>query len=264
MDLLKLLWVDLSLHPSSSGIFLALKNSFQIHVLAELTGILDVIRAFSPGLVCFEYDYPERSGLRALQKTKARFPKLPILMLTGYHSEALAVWALRTRVWDYLVKPVSAEEVSCRIDRLSRPANIPGSNLAESEVTTTEPIPFEVRVFSPTERQITLPAVSYVEKHYSDKIELGVVSGQCGLRPGQFSRIFKKERGVTFREFLIRYRINKARELLRHPRASVTDVAFTVGFSDLSYFARIFKKHTGASPSHYRPKNGQPANSISR
>lgn len=50
-----------------------------------------------------------------MQRVKSEHPGLPMLMLTEYHSEAVAIWALRARVWDYIVKPVSVEEFSSRI-----------------------------------------------------------------------------------------------------------------------------------------------------
>ena len=68
----------------------------------------------------------------------------------------------------------------------------------------------------------------------------------------QFSRAFKREHGLTFREFLVRYRIDKARESLKNPRIRVLDSAFVAGFKDPSYFARLFKRYVGVPPSQYR------------
>jgi DNA-binding NarL/FixJ family response regulator len=63
----------------------------QLVRLAErLAAVPETIRKTSPKLLCFEYDYPELSGLRALQQAKRDHAGLPILMLTEYHSEALA------------------------------------------------------------------------------------------------------------------------------------------------------------------------------
>ena len=78
-----------------------------------------MIRRVAPQILCFEYDYPDLKGLRTLQKTKHQFPSLPVLMVTEYHSESLAVWAFRAGIWDYLVKPVAVEDILCRLDILS-------------------------------------------------------------------------------------------------------------------------------------------------
>lgn len=76
----------------------------------------------------------------------------------------------------------------------------------------------------------------------------------CELSPFQFSRNFKKENGVTFRDFVVRVRIQRAAELMRQPNVSVTEAAFGVGFNDLSYFARMFRRQLGISPSHFRTR----------
>lgn len=94
--------------------------------------------------------------------------------------------------------------------------------------------------------------LSYVEANYVEKISLATVARLCGLSPFQFSRAFKKIRGITFRDFVLEFRIERAARGLRSPDASVTDVAFGAGFNDLSYFARMFRRRFGVSPSHFR------------
>ncbi|MGH9495668.1 MAG: helix-turn-helix domain-containing protein [Candidatus Sulfotelmatobacter sp.] len=100
------------------------------------------------------------------------------------------------------------------------------------------------------------PAVTYVEHNYAAKLRMGTAARLCDLSPFQFSRSFKKENGFTFRDFVVRVRIQRAAELMRRSKVSVTDAAFGVGFNDLSYFARMFRRQLGVSPSHYRSNGG--------
>jgi hypothetical protein len=72
------------------------------------------------------------------------------------------------------------------------------------------------------------------------------------MNPFRFSRCFKKETGFTFQEYLVRLRIKEALRLLDNPNASITDISFTVGFNDTSYFSRTFKKYLNHSPSEFR------------
>ncbi|NIO38745.1 MAG: response regulator, partial [Burkholderiales bacterium] len=76
------------------------------HSDTEHVGELVARRAHGTDLVCFNFDYPDRRGLRFVRQAKIDHPSLPVVMLTVQHSEALAIWAFRTKVWDYLVKPV--------------------------------------------------------------------------------------------------------------------------------------------------------------
>ena len=64
--------------------------------------LLEVVARQDAQILCFEYDYPDAAGLRKLQEVKRYFPHLPVIMLTLQHSEALAIWAFRTQVRDYL------------------------------------------------------------------------------------------------------------------------------------------------------------------
>jgi AraC-like DNA-binding protein len=67
----------------------------------------------------------------------------------------------------------------------------------------------------------------------------------------RFSRAFHETFGLTFQDYLLRYRILEACRLLRHPDANVTKVAYSVGFNDASYFSRAFRRFIGTSPSAY-------------
>ncbi len=77
----------------------------------------------------------------------------------------------------------------------------------------------------------------------------------CSLGLFQFSRAFKRERGMTFQEYITRSRIRQAATLLRHLYAPVTDV----GFNDLSHFSRTFRRYVGIRPSEYRHGTWPPA-----
>ena len=90
------------------------------------------------------------------------------------------------------------------------------------------------------------------EQHYQEKIYISVLAKSCIISQHLFSRVFRRENGVSFRTYLVNYRLDKARELLHESQLSVGDVSFAVGFLDHSYFTRIFKKRMGLSPSDFR------------
>jgi DNA-binding NarL/FixJ family response regulator len=79
-------------------------QSFEVVQSEGTRRIDDEITRHKPAALCFEFDYPDRERLLAMQSVKRSHPRLPILMLTLGHSESLAVWAFRARVWNYLVQ----------------------------------------------------------------------------------------------------------------------------------------------------------------
>ncbi|AMD02303.1 helix-turn-helix transcriptional regulator [Halomonas chromatireducens] len=219
-----------------------------------------------PIAVCFQFDYPDFSGLTSLRETKQAAPSVPLLMITQAHSEHLAVWAFRARVWDYLVEPVDTQrfiEVMAKLYRVRLPgktinAGIPPHRSMPQEREVVEidnSIPHEARLHCSAagDEQARLQrAISYIDQNLHRRIAQQEMATLCGLSAFQFSRFFKRLTGITFQEYLLHRRINEAMRLLANPKVSITDVCFTVGFRDLSYFTRTFQRYVGKPPSRYR------------
>ena len=88
--------------------------------------------------------------------------------------------------------------------------------------------------------------------HFERKIALEDVAALCRLSPTQFCRVFRQEQGASFGQHLLRYRLERACESLAHSGALAMEVAYAVGFNDLSYFTWAFKRQLGLTPSEYR------------
>jgi AraC-like DNA-binding protein len=97
-----------------------------------------------------------------------------------------------------------------------------------------------------------LKAISFMESHYDDAISLLDIAQAAYLSPCHFSRLFKKQIGITCSKYLSMLRINKAKELLKDTDLTVTEVCFRVGFNDLTHFERVFKGVEGITPSSYK------------
>ena len=101
-----------------------------------------------------------------------------------------------------------------------------------------------------------LKAPEFVRLHFHEKFPARDIADFCGLSRFQFSRSFHAVFGITFREYLLRYRILAACERLSEGTMPVTEIAFAVGFHDGSYFARMFRRYTGMLPSQYARSHG--------
>src|SRR5699024_10185470 len=95
-------------------------------------------------------------------------------------------------------------------------------------------------------------AKRYIQQHYQEALRLEDVSSAVGFNATYFSALFKKETGQNFMDYLTELRVNKSKELLCRDDLSVQDVAELVGYRDLKYFSRLFKKITVVSPSDYK------------
>jgi AraC-like DNA-binding protein len=92
--------------------------------------------------------------------------------------------------------------------------------------------------------------ISYMTENYSQNITLHQLSEYAQISPSYLGNIFKKITGKSTIDYLIDIRINKAKSLLRDG-FSVSETSKLVGFNDIFYFSRSFKKHEGTSPSQY-------------
>lgn len=99
-------------------------------------------------------------------------------------------------------------------------------------------------------------AKQYINENYNKAINLESVSRHTGFNPAYFSSMFKKATGQNFMDYVIEVRIDKAKYLLIHSNYDVADVAAEVGYTDLKYFSKIFKKLTNLTPSEYRKLYG--------
>jgi len=92
----------------------------------------------------------------------------------------------------------------------------------------------------------------YVHQHYSDRITLAEVAKVACLEERYFSTFFHKKTGICFNHWLNQLRIKKAKAAITGSDASITKIAFMVGYRDLSTFEREFKRHAGVTPSAFR------------
>ena len=88
-----------------------------------------------------------------------------------------------------------------------------------------------------------------------DDLTLDEMAESAGLSPGYFSQVFRKSTGETPHQFLLRHRIERAKEMLRVGDGRVLDVAVACGFKTQQHFARVFRKMCGASPTEYRQES---------
>ncbi len=98
----------------------------------------------------------------------------------------------------------------------------------------------------------TKKIIEYIDNNYNRELTVEEVAKTFNLSTSYFCRKFKKNVGKTFIQFLNFKRIEKATLLLTKSDKSITEISYLVGFQDLSYFIRVFKKYKLASPTNYR------------
>jgi AraC family transcriptional regulator len=95
-------------------------------------------------------------------------------------------------------------------------------------------------------------AYEFIDGNLSADPSISDVADQCGLSSGYFSRAFKCETGISPHRWLMKRRVERAKELLREEDSRLAEVAQVCGFVDQSHFARVFSKIEGCSPGRWR------------
>ncbi|MBS0531795.1 MAG: helix-turn-helix transcriptional regulator [Proteobacteria bacterium] len=102
------------------------------------------------------------------------------------------------------------------------------------------------------DRRRAVEAALWIDAHSHTPIELEDAAGEAGLSPFHFLRLFSNVLGVTPHQYLVRSRLRHAARLLPDHDRSITDIAYEVGFGDLSNFVRTFHRAAGVSPRGFR------------
>lgn len=256
MSITDLLWIDLTTQPATSDFSAGLSVCGYIHHCSRNDDIPALIHDIRPDVLCFDFDYPDASDLGRLQETKQSFPSLPILMFSGDPTTGIAVWALRNRVWDYFVKPVGVKEILARLQLLSQIHTHQRKRRARNIFIPDSTLPARLSPDSSSGNLTPMrAAIQYATEHYHEKVPLALLARQSGMGVYAFSRAFKRTYQITFRDFMMKLRMNEAAALLNSSRKSILDVASCVGFNDPSHFTRMFHRCHGMTPSAYRARS---------
>ncbi len=121
--------------------------------------------------------------------------------------------------------------------------------LVESHAVRPRPVPIHRGGLTPARlRRVT----ELVHAKFEDELSLDEMPESAGLSTAHFSQMFRKSTGESPRQFVLRHRVQRAKEMLRAAEVRMLDVAVACGFKTQQHFARVFRQLCGASPTEYR------------
>lgn len=207
---------------------------------------LAAVERYHPSLIITDLKMPRMDGIEMLRRLREKGNQAYVIILTAYDSFAYAQSALRLGAVDFLLKPFHDGELEQAVQTLRR-------RIEQGTETPHPSAPPMLGLKKGDKSKYVLQAMDYIGEHYQDpNITVGEIAQHLGLSEGHLSHTFKKETDYTLLNYLTRYRIHKAMELLRDCRLKVYEVAEQVGYRDITYFSATFKKLVGISPSEYQ------------
>ncbi|ATE79118.1 helix-turn-helix transcriptional regulator [Pseudomonas frederiksbergensis] len=246
-----LLWFDLTHDRSTKELIAQFEDSCDCKLAKNSV----LPHGEQADMICIHFDRPDTPGLRLLLEIKRTTPTIPITMFTVQHSEELAVWAMRSSVWEYMVLPLTNAErkryltALMQLCELRRNAGQDKTLLIDHSPT----LPDSIRLTSGHQKHQALSHIMlYIDQHFRDSIDQRDLAKRCGMTTFRFSRLFKEANGVGFTDYILDKRMSFAKQLLDNSQMPITSIGYEAGFKDPSYFARAFKQFVNCTPSEYR------------
>ena len=101
--------------------------------------------------------------------------------------------------------------------------------------------------------RLTRLTIAYLRENYADMdLARSRIAAHVAVSESYLTRIFRRDLGIAPRDYLTRYRVGRAKELLRLTNHTITEIANLVGYNDSAYFSRVFHQETGRSPLTFR------------
>ncbi len=224
-------------------------NSCIIEAENGAAGLKQARKAF-PELIVSDVMMPEMDGFEFCRKIKTdeRTSHIPVILLTARADQRDKLSGLEIGADDYLIKPFDARELQARIKNLVEQRR----NLREKFQKKLSIEPKEVTATSMDEAFLR-KALDTVEARLSDeKLDTAALAKALGISRGHLNAKLRAITGHSTREFICTLRLKRAAQLLKDHSGTISEIAYNVGFNNLSYFAKAFRKQFGVPPSEYK------------
>ncbi|HEY9060410.1 MAG TPA: response regulator [Pseudobacteroides sp.] len=250
---------------------------------------LELINSLQPDIIITDIRMSSKSGLEMISEIKSIKEDCRIIILTGFRDFEYAQEAIKLGAFRYLLKPSKVDEITqtikCAIKEIKKvkekkehykllvkkaneiqsskkyylqdfsDTNENNYNIQtgiNSDGINQKGNGYETSESSKNSKYLVNRALIYLRENYSKNINLKTLSEELYISTWYLSKLLKKETGSNFIDILNNIRVEEAKKLLGDPKYKIYEIAEVVGFSDVTYFYRLFKKLTGMTPMEYK------------
>ncbi len=198
--------------------------------------LLDEVKKNPPDIIITDIKMPLVSGIEIAKYVYEHMVPAKVIILSAYADFEYAQEAIKYDVCGYIIKTsvieMLPEMIQKAIGKLSAPSETEKEN---SEAFTDD-------IFGRLQK--------YVSEHYTDKLTLAQISSEIHANGSYLSRLYKMKTGQNLFDVIHKMKLEKAKEYMSQGKR-IYEVAQLVGFDDVSYFSRVFRKYEGYPPRDY-------------
>lgn len=231
-------------------------EDFGCHVVGEAENGedgIEKIKELRPDIVITDINMPVMDGLAMIAETKIVYDYAAII-LTGYSDFEYAREAIRNGVSGYVLKPLQMEEMKEVLERavleLEKMRFFRQKQEKKGEAAPVSLLEEPPQTLDPVVRQI----LDYIEQNYKNKITMADLEEAVHYSERYMSQKFQHGLGTTVIEYLNRFRIQRALEIIQKGQIPLSSVGWECGIGEYKYFNYVFKKYMGVSAKEYQSR----------
>ena len=219
------------------------KNGFYIAAEAENgKRALELLKTEKFDMMLLDVVLPEMDGLELLEVLEKNELYIPTVIASTYNEFEYARKGMQHGALDYLVKPVSREDLDKCLGKLRKKLDKEENEYRIRKLLTACGLDMEHSF------------AQKIEKYMENDIDfsMGSMAEYFGLSKDYFGKVFHQENGCTFQQFAMKYKMEQAKSLLLDTDMKIYEISESLGYKTTDYFTKLFRDYTGISPQRYR------------
>ncbi|HIT89181.1 MAG TPA: response regulator [Candidatus Merdenecus merdavium] len=230
-------------------------------VLAAKNGVeaKEYLNQYEVDIMISDIKMPGFTGLELSEYVRKSSANTAIILLSGFNDFSYAQKAIRSDVFDYLLKPIKPEELlkvvlAAKYKIEEQKYKLQVVEEYEENVGNFKTKDLILHSFRYVDQQ-TLEILKFMAEHYQEDLSLNTLAEQYHFTTVYLSRFIKKETGYSFVDILTCIRLLNVLDLLKENKYKIQIICEKVGFKDQRYFSQVFKKVFGCKPGEYNKRS---------
>lgn len=224
---------------------------------------LEKIAELKPDIVIADINLPIINGISMIGKTIDEY-QYSAIIVSGYSEFEYAKTAMKYGVTEYLLKPLNHDELSEAIKKAVERREIRNvyNKVLKNKTDVKEIIVLDYEADYDNSDGIVQKMLEYTKNNYMNKIVMNDIARHLNYSETFLNRKFKEKMKTTYNDYLNRFRIQKAIEMMRESELYLYDIAERCGFNNYKYFNIVFKKYVGCSAKEFAQSIGKNTTSF--